>query len=133
MSLPDPVMRQSFVVHGDPLPKARPRFVNGRTYTDPRTTRAEAKLRATAKQAGVVRMTGAIGVELVYFRATKRRCDWDNLAKLTCDALNGVAWEDDSQIVDARVVLGHDPENPRVEVEISSREPRTTPITWEEL
>jgi Holliday junction resolvase RusA-like endonuclease len=121
------------VVHGDPIPKARPRFVNGRTYTDPRTTLAEARIRATAKKAGVVRMTGAIGVELVYFRATKRRCDWDNLAKLTCDALNGIAWEDDSQIIDAHVVLGVDAENPRVEVLVSSTEPRTTPISWEEI
>jgi Holliday junction resolvase RusA-like endonuclease len=107
--------------------------VNGRTYTDPRTGAAEAKVRARAKAAGVVRMLGDLGVELVYFRKTKRRCDWDNLAKLTCDALNGIAWEDDSQIVVARVVLGVDPENPRVEVEISSMEPRTTPISWEDI
>lgn len=29
--------------------------------------------------------------------------DWDNIGKVVCDALNGVAWLDDSQVVDARV------------------------------
>jgi Holliday junction resolvase RusA-like endonuclease len=29
--------------------------------------------------------------------------DWDNVGKIVCDALNGVAWHDDAQIVDAHV------------------------------
>lgn len=31
------------------------------------------------------------------------RPDADNCLKIVCDALNGVAWNDDSQVVDARV------------------------------
>ena len=31
------------------------------------------------------------------------RCDWDNLGKGVCDALTGIAWEDDDQVVDGRV------------------------------
>ena len=34
---------------------------------------------------------------------TRRGRDWDNLAKLFTDALNGVAYEDDRQIIDANV------------------------------
>lgn len=29
---------------------------------------------------------------------TPRRHDWDNVGKIVCDALNGVAWTDDNQI-----------------------------------
>src|SRR6266498_5635691 len=50
--------------------------------------------------------------------ATKRRCDWDNLAKLVCDALNGIAWRDDDQIAHALVVKGYDAANPRTEVTV---------------
>ena len=35
--------------------------------------------------------------------AISKRNDWDNLSKAVCDALNGVAWEDDGQIWDAQV------------------------------
>lgn len=30
--------------------------------------------------------------------------DFDNVAKLYCDALNGIVWEDDKQIVDGRCI-----------------------------
>lgn len=30
--------------------------------------------------------------------------DWDNIGKLVCDALNGVCWRDDSQIVSGTVI-----------------------------
>nr|WP_257263950.1 RusA family crossover junction endodeoxyribonuclease [Endozoicomonas sp. ONNA2] len=30
--------------------------------------------------------------------------DFDNVAKLYCDALNGILWEDDKQIVDGRCI-----------------------------
>jgi Holliday junction resolvase RusA-like endonuclease len=30
------------------------------------------------------------------------RCDFDNLAKGICDALTGIAWDDDDQVVDGR-------------------------------
>lgn len=38
--------------------------------------------------------------------------DWDNTGKLVSDALNGILWVDDKQIVDGRVVkwYGLDPE-----------------------
>jgi Holliday junction resolvase RusA-like endonuclease len=30
--------------------------------------------------------------------------DWDNLGKLVCDALNGVAWHDDAQVTELHAV-----------------------------
>lgn len=32
------------------------------------------------------------------------KCDWDNLGKGVCDALTGIAYDDDDQIIDGRCV-----------------------------
>lgn len=40
-----------------------------------------------------------------------RKPDWDNIGKVICDALNGVAWVDDSQIVSASVAKIYSEEN----------------------
>jgi Holliday junction resolvase RusA-like endonuclease len=42
--------------------------------------------------------------------------DWDNIGKMT-DALKGIIWNDDTQVVDGRVVKTYD-EHPRLRVEI---------------
>lgn len=38
-------------------------------------------------------------------RAPRRppKCDWDNIGKAVSDALNGVAYQDDDQVIDGRV------------------------------
>jgi len=46
-----------------------------------------------------------------------KKPDWDNIGKIVCDALNSVAFADDTQIVDGRVVKRYS-DQPRVEVEI---------------
>ena len=46
-----------------------------------------------------------------------KRPDVDNLLKLVCDALNGVAWKDDSDIASTFAVKGYS-EVPRTEIEI---------------
>jgi Holliday junction resolvase RusA-like endonuclease len=45
--------------------------------------------------------------------------DWDNVGKIISDALNGLAYDDDSQIVSATVEKFYS-DNPRVEIEIST-------------
>jgi crossover junction endodeoxyribonuclease RusA len=129
---PDAFLSQSFTVHGDPIPKARPRFVKGRTYTDPRSVAAEGLVKATARRGGVLKMAGPLRVRLSYFRRTKRLADLDNLAKLTCDALNGLAWNDDSQIEEMHLLRAHDPLNPRTEIEISTLS-NPSPVTWDDV
>jgi Holliday junction resolvase RusA-like endonuclease len=47
--------------------------------------------------------------------------DWDNLGKMT-DALKGVVWTDDAQVVDGRVLKFYD-EKPRLRVEVSELQP----------
>lgn len=63
----------------------------------------------------------SISIDL-YFK-DKRRRDWDNWHKLSMDALTGIVWKDDSQIVNAIISKNIDKENPRIEINLS------TPLT----
>jgi len=45
------------------------------------------------------------------------KSDWDNIGKLPSDALNGIAYIDDCQVVDGRVLKYYSPQ-PRVEIEL---------------
>ena len=122
-----------FVVYGRIMPKERPRVVRGRVYTPKRTKDSEENigfaykiahhgkrfergvpLRLSAdfffvgpkssKKKAAQMLSGEI-------RPTKRGPgDADNLLKTVADALNGVAYEDDSQIVEveARKYFGEE-------------------------
>lgn len=113
------------VVLGVPVAKGRPRFAKatGHTYTPEKTRNFEAALKYAAEQVMGDRppLAGPISVEIEVMlpiapswpkkqqaaarsgalRPTKKP-DFDNYAK-TVDALNMVVWQDDGQVVDARV------------------------------
>lgn len=112
-------MTISFIVPGNPIPKARARVLRtGRTYT-PRTTQEhEETVRVYAVKAGIQEESGPIRMNLHFFREDAKRCDFDNLAKTVTDALKGIAYEDDSQIVQCHILKDIDRDNPRTEVEI---------------
>ena len=59
-----------------------------------------------------------VAVTVQFFFATKRKRDLDNMNKLILDALTGIAYDDDSQICDLRLVRGYDKERPRIELRI---------------
>jgi Holliday junction resolvase RusA-like endonuclease len=111
----------SFFVPGEPLPKERPRVVRGKngrpiTFTPRRTALYEENVRAAAKLAFPKPMTGPVGVEIIFYRSTRRRVDIDNLAKSCLDAIQGVVLNDDAQVVQlyltkclASKVLGEKP------------------------
>ena len=113
-----------FTVPGPPIPKARPRLArNGHTYTPGSTRAFEATVRAYAYQAlGKASLTwgmlGDFAVELTFYLPDKRRKDLDNLAKGVADSLNGVIWQDDSQITDLSIHKRFDAKRPRTEVVI---------------
>ena len=67
--------------------------------------------------ARLVRYDGPVAVYMHVYRERKAG-DLDNRVKLTLDALNGIAWGDDAQVVELHAYRRDDPANPRVEVEI---------------
>lgn len=133
-------MKYGITIQGEPVPKGRPRLGKGKTYTPEKTRQYENMVKliymhkhgATIEQlAGEqLRMTirAFFGIpkskskklkqsmELNETRPIKRP-DVDNIIKVVADALNGIAYADDSQIVE--VVAGkYYSHNPRVEMEI---------------
>lgn len=114
-----------FVIPGSAQGKGRPRVFNGRGVTPAKTRSQEGYIRALAAQAMTGRMPheGPCSVSVAIVKAIpsgwpswKRdaaesglirptgRPDPDNVAKLVCDALNGIVWGDDAQIVGLGVV-----------------------------
>lgn len=93
------------VVPGDPLSKQRPRWVRktGITYTPAPTRHREASIALMARSAMTelaVDTGGLFSLRAGFFVATNQRRDVDNMLKLLSDALTGVVWADDSQVVE---------------------------------
>lgn len=65
-------------------------------------------------------LTGDISIKMDLYFGTKRKCDIDNFNKLVFDALTGIVYEDDSQIVELSIIKGYDKANPRVELCITN-------------
>lgn len=128
------------VVYGDPIPKARPRFGQGRAHTTKRTKTQEEKIALVYVGAyGDFCFGEKIPLRLAadfYFKIAKSdtktvkagklsgeirptsRPDADNLLKCVQDALNGVAYHDDSQIVEVAARKWYS-DAPRTEVYIA--------------
>ncbi len=118
----------TFEVPGDPHGKGRPKFARRgnfvQTYTDKKTTSYEDLVRfhaniamvdlAPLESAVAVYIYIKLAVPKSYSKKRTEAClsglerpikkpDWDNVAKSICDAINGIVYIDDTQIVDAHV------------------------------
>ena len=117
----------TFTVDGDPVPKGRPRFARRghfvQTYTDAKTISYETHVAMKARQAigSSEPLKGALSVFLYlryavpssYSKQRKEAClkglefpkriDLDNVYKSITDAMNGIVYVDDSQIVEAHI------------------------------
>jgi Holliday junction resolvase RusA-like endonuclease len=67
---------------------------------------------------GYAMATGPVSLEITAYFDSHRRVDLDNVAKLVGDALNAVAWRDDSQVYELHVYRDFDKQAPRTAVEI---------------
>jgi len=114
-------MEVSFNISGPMRGKQRPRATRqGRIYTPKETVNAEAYIKYLASEAmctmepftGALKATFAIYVEIPKsFTKAKRKAalegiehpttkpDLDNIVKLLADAMNGIVYKDDKQIV----------------------------------
>lgn len=132
-------MEARFTVPGEPRGKGRPRFSNGHAYTDSDTRAYEEKLTVYYRRAyGSFRFpdNGFVQVAVTAFllipksrtKATQaamarreilpsRKPDADNVLKIVLDALNGVAYKDDSRVYKVSCVKYYSTE-PRLEIVI---------------
>ena len=126
-----------FVVEGLPVAKGRPRVTRNGTYT-PRKTKDYEKLvqYSFRNQYKGQALQGALKIKIDFYMyipkntSKKRRKlkndkqilptkkpDFDNLTKSITDALNGLAFKDDNQIVEAHIYKYYS-DDPRAEVKI---------------
>lgn len=111
-------MAESFVfeVRGEVVGSARPRVTRHGTYIPAKTRRYRETIKGNFIEQGGRVMRGPLSVRIdVYRKLPKSRPkrmesepdtfkpDVDNIAKNVLDALNGLAWEDDSQVVSLTV------------------------------
>lgn len=116
----------SFEIEGDPVGKGRPKFSSrggfARAYTPKKTIDYEKKVKKCYLDQIGTKFDCALRVEITAFypipkstskknrvkmlrdeiRCTKKP-DIDNIAKIILDALNGVAYEDDKQVISLEV------------------------------
>lgn len=109
-----------FNVPGQPVPKARARVVRGHTFTPERTKTGEARVaeRFKVNYPHMRPFADPVSVRLNFYLKGNPIGDWDNFAKLVCDALNGKAWLDDRQVIHADVAVYREALDPRTEIEI---------------
>ena len=126
-----------FTVYSEPVAKGRPRFSGYHAYTPKKTRDYEKLVRDTyIQECGETFLEGEIKAEIhCYFPIPKstskknralmengqimhtKRGDCDNLAKTILDALNGIAYKDDSQVCILEVYKWYS-EEPRVYVSL---------------
>jgi Holliday junction resolvase RusA-like endonuclease len=120
-----------FTVPGPPVGKARPKVVRAKngmsmTYTPDKTVAYEELVRLRFNESlqghpfeplqGALRIKIFAGYPIPKSTSKKRRAamlagtelptkkpDWDSIGKIICDALNGVAYEDDKQVTESQM------------------------------
>ena len=129
-----------FTIPGEPKGKARPRFSRQsnfvRTYSPETNVNYENWVKICFQEARQTMIGGQLNAEIkCYFTIPKsyskkkkesalkgelrptKKPDCDNIAKIVLDALNGLAYKDDKEVVTCKIEKWFD-EIPRVEVEI---------------
>lgn len=129
-----------FTVPGEVRGKGRPRFTKvgsyARVYTDSTTVNYENWVKICFQEARQGKLAGELKAEIIcYFGIPKsyskkkkeeaekgllrptKKPDIDNIAKIILDSLNGMAYDDDKNIVSCQIDKWFDT-NPRVEIYI---------------
>lgn len=89
----------------------------GKVYVSDEARQYRITAALSAKAQGAKVLNGLVVVRVDVFRPAKRG-DLDNTLKVLLDALRGVAYEDDKQVVAINAYRRDDPANPRVELVI---------------
>lgn len=93
---------------------ARGRLIANSQYRDAKDA---LRTRLQAHRPRVKLHDGTVALTCTFHWPDRRKRDVTNYGKMLCDALTGIAYHDDVQIVDARYRFGgFDRANPRVEI-----------------
>ena len=130
------MMQIEFTVPGEPQGKARPRITRYGTYTPKKTVNYEKAIKNAFLSAGGRRTESPVKVSITaYYKIPKsaskaktasmecgdilptKKPDLDNIAKCVCDALNGVAYNDDAQVCWLKVSKKYS-DDPKIEVTV---------------
>ena len=130
-------MMINLIIPGQPVSKGRPRVCKWGTFTPEKTVNYETLIKELfiiSKQGqcngqllaeincffSIPKSTSKKNIELMKIHTLRptKKPDTDNLAKIVLDALNGLAYKDDSQVVDLFVSKRYS-ENPRVAIRIT--------------
>ena len=112
-------MKFKFWFRGNPIPKGRPRYARDHFYTYAPTADWEEMVGWQARDQFKRRpLLGPLGIGFIFYREDRRKVDLDNLEKAMLDGLQGVFFEDDSQIKEKTGKVLYDKERPGVEVTI---------------
>ena len=98
------------------------RVVGGRPILSAEARQYKQDAGVLALAAGVIPWPGPIAVSITVYRPRKRG-DLDGIFKLLIDALNGIAWVDDSQIVELHAFRRDDKHLPRAVVTVAAAGP----------
>lgn len=111
-----------FFVSGTPIPKQSYRAVKGGGYLYPRVVAWEQQVSVFARQAMAGRppMKGDLAMTVLFVLPDHRRRDLDNLNKGIFDSLNGIVFEDDSQVVDLHLTKKVDKQAPGIYVTVEA-------------
>jgi Holliday junction resolvase RusA-like endonuclease len=113
----------TFIVDAEPVPKQSYRAVKGGGYTDPRVKAWQELVswRAKIEMNGRDPITGPVSMRVVFCLSNRRRVDLDNLNKGVSDAMNGIVFKDDTQVVNLHLVK-HVKKNPGILVQVYAGE-----------
>ena len=102
----------------DAIPQERPRFKNGKCYDPPRSRlfKREVGYLVKALWKDTPLIEGKVKLDVTFYRA-KINCDVDNLVKALMDALQGICYKNDMQVVELHALKCCD-ETPRIELDI---------------
>ena len=117
MSEREPV---AFYVEGKPVPKQSYRHSKNGGYTSPRVKAWQEHVAwiAQSEMRGEPTLTGDLAVSMTFSLHDRRRRDLDNLSKGVLDAMNGIVFDDDRQVVDLHLRKQYSKEHPGVFVKV---------------
>jgi len=123
-----------YTIYLEPVAQGRPRFVKGRAYDPPKSKAYKELVALTSRRYFPEPLKGALKVRFVFSIPMPKswskgkkidsdrtlhssRPDIDNLCKAILDGLNGVAFEDDGQVVCLQAWKFWSSE-PKIEIEV---------------